>query len=71
MMLLCLICAQVESVVNQTRAAGKQYAFIAWVIGSFAAGAADAVVGSVLNGEAAACKCNYVSIHARKPHATA
>lgn len=59
--LLFLVYVQIEGVVNQTRAAGKQYAFIAWVAGSFAAGAADAVVGSVLNGEAAACKCNYVS----------
>jgi hypothetical protein len=62
-MLLCFVHAQAEGVANQTSAHGKQYAFIAWVAGSFAAGAADAVVGSVLNGEAAACKCNYVSIH--------
>lgn len=52
---------QVEGVVNQAALPGREYAFSVWVAASAAAGAADALAGSVLNGEAAACKCNYVS----------
>jgi hypothetical protein len=52
---------QVEGIVNQAALPGREYAFCVWVAASVAAGAADALAGSVLNGEAAACKCNYVS----------
>jgi hypothetical protein len=58
----CALChVQVEGVVNQAAAPGREYAFSVWVAASITAGAADALAGSVVNGEAAACNCNYVS----------
>ncbi len=52
---------QVESIVNEAASSGQQYAFIPWAVAAAVAGGAEAVVTSVLNGEAAACKCNFVS----------
>jgi hypothetical protein len=48
-------------VVNQAATSGQQYAFIAWAVAAAVAGGTEALVASVLNGEAAALKCNFVS----------
>lgn len=57
---------QVEGLVNQYASGpAVRYGLAAWVVGSACAGAADAVVASVVNGEAAACSCSFVSVYCR------